>query len=259
MIFYKRTLKNVDDFQSLTEEQKEREIYLYKHKFLPWVIEDMLTKTTALRFLLFLDFICMACCGISYFLQIFYPMILVILVLPILVMWCVASWWFNKKINKKGNEDSKEKFIEEFEERISNIYLWNFKVISLRTWKSLKKYKWYYRYLRSSECNNKCYATTRRLASVMLDPKVKLVWLGAVGTREGHKFGHSVLKKGNWIYDSNLRRTYKAESYIKCFQAQIFKEFEMHEYINPEYMDKIWDSEFKIWCQEKDFKRSTEE
>ena len=260
MNFYKRTLKNVDSFQNLSEEQKERQIYLYKHKFLPWVIMDMFTVNSnqTMCLVIILDLICIACLLISYFLKFFYLMIFAIIVIPILIMLFIVNCYIQRKLDKKDEKEQK-KFIDEFCERISNIYLWNFKVISLRTWISIKKYKEYYRYLRSSKCNNKCYATSRKLVTVMLDPKVKLLWLGVVGTQDGHKFGHSVLRKGNWIYDSNLRRTYKAKLYIECYQAEIFKEFEINEYMDSEYMSEIWNGEFKTWCDEKGIKRAIED
>ena len=110
MNFYKRTLKNVDSFQNLSEEQKERQIYLYKHKFLPWVIMDMFTVNSnqTMCLVIILDLICIACLLISYFLKFFYLMIFAIIVIPILIMLFIVNCYIQRKLDKKDEKEQKK-------------------------------------------------------------------------------------------------------------------------------------------------------
>lgn len=77
---------------------------------------------------------------------------------------------------------------------------------------------------------------------------------------DNHRYGHAILKKGEWVYDSNSRRTYKFENYMKAYKAEIFREFSLSgdEYFKGDSY-KIDYKEFGIWCKEHGVKRCSED
>lgn len=134
------------------------------------------------------------------------------------------------------------------------MWLLDGRVISYKEWQTIKKdNEWTYRVLRSDECNHKCYDITYVLANILRNPDIKIVWL-CIRDRENPelKWGHAVLQKNNCIYDTNFRRTYKRDKYLRAFDAEIFKEYSLEEYIiqnrkSPsDFLD--W-GEFENWCK----------
>lgn len=69
----------------------------------------------------------------------------------------------------------------------------------------------------------------------------------------------AVLQKNNCIYDTNFRRTYKRDKYLRAFDAEIFKEYSLEEYIiqnrkSPsDFLD--W-GEFENWCKSRGANRN---
>lgn len=258
MNLYKRTLKDVESFQKLSEEEKERNIYLYKNRYLTSVIIDIFTVNFSRNsnIVLAIDILCGILLLISYFSKCYYYSIMPIIILPFLVAFMITAIYFRINLKKKN----REKFIVKLFDKISIMYLWNHKVITLKNWKQIKKDdKTYYKYVRSSKCNNKCYNTAENIARIVIDPDLKLLWINAVDSSNGHRFGHAILKRGDYIYDSNQRRTYDFEKYMKCYQAKVFREFTFKEYMDDDYMYEAFRGEFKTYCKERGIVRCTED
>lgn len=180
----------------------------------------------------------------------------------------------------------KEKIIERntnkrdaIAEKIQNIWLLDGKVISRKMWRKIKKISpQSYKKLRSGELTGHCYITTWWMLNILQDKDLKLMWI--LNTEYGenyHKYGHAVIKKGNYIYCPNQRRTYNAEKYLEAFETKVFKEMALSEYKNRDNPKDItlwfdepkkvvvnrmmldYFEEFKNFCKENGGSRSIED
>lgn len=260
MNLYKRILKKVEGFRDLTEEDKGRVIYLYKHKYIGYALflKETILIQICLGLLGFVFSILGVCLDNDMFSYISIAIILLLLPSVIVDIYIVINLIIIK-INRynRNTLDAMNKVIEQ----IANIRLLNHKVITCKNWRKIKRYdKYKYRYLRSEECNHECYDTTKWLADFIKDPEIKIVWLGVDDIWDDSRWGHAILKKGDWVYDTNLRRTYKFEDYIKTLKAEIFKEFSLEgeEYFRENSYEDVY-QEFGIWCKERGIRRATED
>lgn len=141
-------------------------------------------------------------------------------------------------------------------DKIQNLWIWNGCVISLKDWLYIrKKDKELYEWLRSDSCNHKCYDATLQLAKTLHNPNIKILWIGLTDFRE--KYGHAVLEKNGWIYDTNHRRTYKKEKYLKAQEAKVFKEIPIQVYQKVSDFNQLGWEDFGKWCQERSIIRNT--
>lgn len=141
-------------------------------------------------------------------------------------------------------------------DKIQNLWLLNGRVISLKDWLYIrKKDKELYEWLRSDSCNHKCYDATLQLAKTLHNPNIKILWIGLTDFRE--KYGHAVLEKNGWIYDTNHRRTYKKEKYLKAQEAKVFKEIPIQVYQKVSDFNQLGWEDFGKWCQERSIIRNT--
>lgn len=144
-------------------------------------------------------------------------------------------------------------------DKIRNLCLINSKVISRKDWKAIKKHdKKSYKVLLSYLSHNKCYVSSFYIANVLKNKDVKIIWLTI--TFNGKTFGHSVLAKNNYIYDSNFRKTYLQEDYLKHCHSKVFREFSLEEYLTDDiqknsnpftHFSNEW-QEFKTFCESND-------
>lgn len=245
---YKRMMEEaVEEFRCLSEAEKERDIYLHKHKYLGWLLEKVLTiyfKWFSLM-LIAANIVCFIIFSAGNSFQFKWVQIFSIALLLFTVIFCVISSCINSKF--KDDKQSAQNFISN---TISNIYLDNSKVVN---WQKIKDTnEKFYQYLRSDECNKKAFGTTLDTAEILQDSKIKIVWMITTSINTGNRNGYAVLKKGNWIYDTNLKRTYSFKDYIKCRQAEVFKEFSLNEgkYFTEDSYKFAWE-EFVTWCEER--------
>lgn len=61
--------------------------------------------------------------------------------------------------------------------------------------------------------------------------------------------GHAVVLKDNFIYDTNDRKHYDYDEYIKEKEALIYKTFSRDEYGKDSFFDDIRQG-FVKWCEE---------
>lgn len=248
-LFERIILKDVQDFQNLTAEEKERDLTLFKHKYVAlWItclfMNSMIPSAISLVLCIINLAICIVCNGaivsIVFFTTI--PIVAFITAIDMIIM-------YKSKFKKKTGEEIGDWFIE----KIQNLWLLNQKVISFKDWKIIKKRnKVLYDKARSEDCNHKCYFTSYGIANTLENPDIKVLWI-CIETLN-HKCGHSVIVRNDQIYDSNLRRTYNREEYLKAFKAEVFKEYSIEEYMSKANMQQTyftfldWE-EFGEWCK----------
>ncbi len=141
------------------------------------------------------------------------------------------------KFNKM-NESEKEKQIEKntkkrdaIAEKIQNIWLLDNRVISRKMWKKIKKISpESYKKLRSGELTCRCYLTTMYMLDILQDKDLKLMWILNTNYGKNYKYGHAVIRKGNYIYCPNIRRTYNAKKYFESFETKVFEEMTLSQY-----------------------------
>lgn len=249
-LFERIILKDVQDFQNLTAEEKERDLTLFKHIYIA------LWLTYLFMYSAIPSLISLAICIVNFIVNIFADgavvLILFYITMPIAIALLSIEIIIFYKIKQKKQ---KAKEVREWLiEKIQNLWLLNGKVISFKDWNIIKKrYKVLYNVARSEECNHKCYFISYAIANALENPDIKILWI-CIQTTPDNKCGHSVIVKNNKIYDSNLRRTYSYEEYFKAYKAEVFKEYSIEEYMNKANLQKPyfafldWE-EFGEWCK----------
>jgi len=121
------------------------------------------------------------------------------------------------------------------------------RVVSKDDWKRIKKNdKNTYKFLLNKKNIGHCYAVSWVLAIWLKDAKLMYC---SVAMKEG-KEAHAVIVKNNCIYDTNLRRHYDFNEYIKFNNAEVYKIFDKKEYFKMSFFDDIYE-EFVKWCSER--------
>lgn len=266
---YKKTLTQVQLESGVTEAYLKADNYMFKHNYMiSYLIGLCIYPTTGIiiAILSCISAISFLVLGYKLGINSFYILAIlsgIIEYIPLLIT----------KIVNKGikNGESLEEIQTKLINKLQNIYLINPLVISFNDWKKLKKVsKTNYDYLRSVNSIGECYRATYYIANVLRKKQIKIMWL--VNCDSTHKYGHAVLVKNNWIYDTNMRKTYSKRKYLELNQSKIFKKFYIDEYL-AENIDQLisyevnndfvfrrlrpdW-NEFKIFCENIGAKRST--
>lgn len=262
MNFVKRIiLKELADYESLTEEQRARAYVIFKHRCIAWGFARLFVETiipSVINFVLFIFNLVI----IMFFKSALVNIVLNINLLIMLFITAIDMIIIYKFKIKKQTKQTKQEIFDVFVEKIRNLWLLNESVISFKDWKLIKERdENLYYHARSEACNHQCYFTSYSLANTLKNPSIKILWISTY-IKLDMKCGHSVLVKDDKIYDSNLRRTYDREAYLKAFNAEVFKEYSIDEYINDDfrkqkYFDFLdWD-EFGNWCKERGVIRDT--
>ena len=128
------------------------------------------------------------------------------------------------------------------------------KVVTRQDWKNVKKYgKVLYKDLFSKESYGHCYYYSRALAMYLEDAQLMYCSIPAAGEITGH----SVIVKNNCVYDTNDRRHYDYEEYIKK-EVEIYKFFSEEDYRKESFFDDIR-QDFVEWCAERNVYCSPQE
>lgn len=251
-------LKDEQDFQKLTAEQKKQYLTLHKHQCLArwvayWFIGSMIPS-----------FIAFAIGTVNLVLNIFVgripSYILLSTIMPVAtvimgIQVIVIYRYYSKK-------ETPNEVWDYLTEKFQNLWLLNWQVISFKDWNNIKKRckKLYYD-ARSEVCNHKCYVTTYAIANALQNPEIKILWIAIESMDK--RCGHAVILRNGKIYDSNLRRTFNRAEYFNSFNVEIFKEYSLEEYLNKENLSREscfshleWE-EFGEWCKEHNVVRST--
>lgn len=250
MSFYERTvLKDIKEFKELSKEEKRNDLYLFKHKYFAIWLSYRFTPLTKPMFITMIVWI-INC--ILYFTiggdLIKTAYYITSAIEAVTVIFCIILYI------KIPNNNIKE-IRDYIEEKVRNIQLLDRRVLSPKDWRTIKKKnKALYSSIRSEKCNHFCYSTTYSVADTLKNPEIKVIWMSVKPSME-KRCGHAVLCRKNYIYDTNARKTYKKEKYIKAFHAEVFKEYtvEMCESMNALY--GIYDpkvgewEKFGEWCK----------
>lgn len=228
---YKKSLKLLRK-ENATKEEIKDEWYVFKHSYrMNYIAQLLCNPILSTLFLLYLCGIGITLSIIGLITQLAFFSILVLPILLLILMSEIVMWKRNKWI-KEGKQ--LRKFVEIVQDKLYNLYLINPFVISYKSWKKIKKVsKKNYDKIKSLESIGKCYETTFYIVNILKNKKIKMVWL--LISLNGESCGHVVLEKGNWIYDTNRRRTYSKKKYLKHEHAKIFAEVDYTEYLikNP--------------------------
>lgn len=266
---YKKTIKQLQLENGVTEEYLKADNYMFKNTYMiSYLIGLLIYPNTGITITM------LSCiCGISFLvlgyklgINSFYVLAILSAIIECLPLLITSRVKKGLKIGK-----SLKQIQIQLINKLQNVYLINPLVISFKDWKKLKKAaKTNYDYLRSYNSVGECYKATYYIANVLRKKQIKIMWL--VNCNSTHKYGHAVLVKNNWIYDTNRRRTYSKAKYLELNQSKVFKEISIDEYL-AENMEQLisyevntnavfrklrpdWD-EFKIFCENFGAKRST--
>lgn len=251
-------LKDVQDFQKLTTEQKKQYLTLHKHEHLAWGFAYLFLGSMISLLIAFIisivNLIIIICVGGVFSYILFYttmPLVIAILGIEGIIMY-----------RFKRKKETPEKLWKYLTEKFQNLWLFNWQVISFKDWKNIKKRckKLYYD-ARSEACNHECYTTTYAIANTLNNPEIKILWIAVQSADE--RYGHAVILRNGKIYDSNLRRTFNYDKYFKAFNVEIFKEYSIKDYVTKEdlshdtcFSNLEWKA-FGKWCKEHNVVRCT--
>lgn len=142
---------------------------------------------------------------------------------------------------RKEIADKNTEKIKLLKNKIQKFWLLNGKVISRKMWRKIKKVSpQSYNDLRSGKLTGHCYVTTWYMLSILRDKELKMMWILNTDYGENsHKYGHAVIKKGNYIYCPNQRRTYDAKKYLESNESQVFLEMTLSQYMNIDNSNNI--------------------
>lgn len=256
MNLYKKViLKHVPEFQKLTEDEQRTSVKMHNHKYIAmWISALFATKYYPGLITLVLSAVTLV---ILNFVNATAGNILFWITFPYNLFVCsMYFYWFRRVIIKK---DTNQEYYERLFDLFTKPWLYNYKVITKKDWKKLKATnKTRYKAYRTEESNHHCYSVTYELARLISKPEVKIVWIFMESWCS--KCGHAILIKGDYVYDSNMRRTYKKDEYYRYFKVQEFCEFDYTEW--PTYADlkqsEAWQA-FGIWCRQLGGKRDTDD
>lgn len=247
-LFYREIMKLNPDFKKIDEKERSNNLTIFGHKYISlWItykFMDSLIPLLVCMFILGVDltilmvFETKAITYTIYCLTI--PLITLILTVKIIIRYKI----------EREKQDARET-ASWLWDTLQNLWLLNGKVISRRSWSSIKtNNKELYKWLRTNECNQKCYDATFQISKTLNDSDINILWI-AITTCYGEKCGHAVLEKDGWIYDSNHRRTYKKEKYFQAQKAELYKEFPLEVYNASYDFEQLGWIEFGEWCNRR--------
>jgi len=244
LLYEKVILKNDPDFKNLTTSEKKDYLKILKHKHLALWLSSKFAKTAdPLLFSLFLCTITLLCSISTPVLACAFYIITLPLVLFTVVLECIVIF---KLLCLKHAPNRIRLWLFDF---FMSFWLLNGKVISHKDWKFIKeKDKGFYAYLRSDECNHRCYATTHEIATFLKKRDIRIVWVAVRTPTE--EVGHAILERRGYIYDSNNRKTYPKEVYYKSFNVEQYRRFYLREYSSENFFKDHFDN-FVEWCKNR--------
>lgn len=255
--FLETTIFNkLGGFQELTTEDKNRYITLFGHCH----ISEWLASLAVQKW--FVDTIAIIAIVLGllnigmFFVEdraIYMTVFLVsfpFMAVSIYMLRCFSKVWkMDKETFKKWYLASKDK--------IQTLLFADYKVFTI--WKRMyvkRIDRVFYKHLQTEKCRGKCYECSFKLAYLLNNPKVKILWFAATGLDDSDRYGHAVLIKNGYILDTNARRSYKKNTYLEALKAEIFYEYSLEEYLRvDEPWELKWD-EFGKWCEERNVQRN---
>lgn len=253
--FENKIFNNLNGFQELSAEEKRRYIALNGHfHFCQWLV-GLIVRPCFFHIVSLVDLVLCVINMIVIWREnttvvfcVFLPSFPLIAFLTFLVK-CTSDVW-------KMNKETFEKWYPEAIDKVQTVLFADYKVFDIWKRRQVKKIdKEFYKHLQNSECQGECYRCSFKLAYLLNNPKVKILWIAGTGCDDGKRYGHAVLEKNGYILDTNTRRSYKKKKYFETVQAEVFYEYSLEEYLQVESPWELkWD-EFGKWCEERNVKR----
>lgn len=230
---YKSLVKKSEDF---TEEEERNILFLFKHKFFArWLSLKLIDYDISIIYWLTMLMLFSFVPGVALLGE--FKMILgaiqcfIISLVPFIGLMFLGILSFTTA--KFKTEEEERDFLSE---KTQNLWLLNRKVISHKDWRKIKKVsKENYSLLRSKKVDGESFGATFYLANCIKNEKLKIIWLVEYSIVENRWFGRAVLEKEGYVYDSNLRRTYKLSEYFEATQAEKISEFTLEDYKETMY------------------------
>lgn len=248
--FEKIVLSEWKEFQDWDTEEKKRYITLYGHRHFSKWLAGMIIDPWSF-FIVTGIALCLSILNIVMFfvvderavyMGVFYKTFPFVTALIFLEYYIV-------KVSKMEEKQFKEWF-QKATEKIQNLLFKDFKIFSIRKRLYVRRIdKQFYNYLLTDKCRRECYRCSFKLAQLLNDPKVKILWIAATEIGLVDRYGHAVIERNGLILDTNTRRCYNKTKYLKAHKAEIFKEYVLEEYKKVKTPWELkWD-EFGDWCE----------
>ena len=257
MKFLEMTIfKNLKGFQELGAKERKRYITLFGHRhFSQWLV-GLIVQIKLINIITIVDlFLCvmnivMILLDKETYIYFFW------ITIPFIAFF-TSIIHIATKVLKMDVENFK-KWSDSSIDKVQTLLFADYKVFNIRKRLRLKKFdKEFYQHIQTEECNNQCYRCSFKLAYLLNDSKVKILWISGTPFDDEDRYGHAVLVKNGYILDTNTRRSYKRKKYLKAMQAEIFYEYSLEEYSRVDTPWELkWD-EFGIWCEERNVQRCT--
>lgn len=259
MKFLEKTIfKNLGGFQELSTEEKQRYVTLFGHyHFSQWFVGLAIQPWIMITVSLITIILCVLNMAMILFVEerIIY-MTVFFISFPFIILFTSMMYHIGKVW--KMNEDKFKEWYQSSKDKIQNLFFADYKVFTIRKRMYIKRIdKSFYKHLQTEECKGECYRCSFKLAYLLNDPKVKILWFAATAFDDSERYGHAVLVKNGYILDTNTRKSYKKEKYLKALKAEIFYEYALEEYLQ---VDSPWElkwEEFGKWCEERNVQRNT--
>lgn len=255
--FENKIFNNLKGFQELNTEEKKRYIALNGHfHFSQWLV-NQLVEPHFFRIVSAIDiFICVM--NMIVILMVEETSIVFAFFLPSFPF--IVFFTFLVKTTSDVWKMDQETFEKWYIKAVDKVQTWLFAdYIVFNIWKRMhvrKIDKEFYKHLQTSECKGECYRATFKLAYLLNDPKVKIVWIAGTTFDGGDRYGHAVLEKNGYILDTNTRRSYRKKKYLKIVKAEIFYEYSREEYMQCKDPWELKWEEFGKWCKENNVQRA---
>ena len=258
MKFFERfVLKEMKEFQDLDTEEKKRYIMLYGHYHFsqwlaglavqPWV---MCAVSTIVIILAVLDMAMILLVeDRTLYMTVFF------ISFPFMAIFTYMSCHIIKVY--KMDEETFKEWYQDSKDKIQNLLFGDYRIFTIRNRMYVKRTdNTFYKSLQSEECCGECYRCSFKLALLLNDPKVKILWFAATGFGDTGRYGHAVIEKNGFILDTNTRKCYNKDQYLKAQKAEIFYEYSLEQYHSVETpWDLKWE-EFGKWCEARNVQRN---
>lgn len=247
-----KNMKDAEDFKNLCTEEKKMYITLYGHDYFSQILTEMLVHRKTLNLVFYLAILI----GIV---NVVVKLVLetnILFYISCPIMTLLIFWEYNIGLRWKLDETKYEEWHNKTSEKIQNLLFKDYKFFSISKRSYVCKIdKEFYKRIQTEKCLGECYSASFKLAWLLNNPNVKIIWMSATYVVTKEKYGHAVLEENGRIFDTNTRRSYPRDVYLEVQKVEIFKEYHRNEYrkvVSP--FDLPWE-EFGKWCEERGVER----
>ena len=125
-------------------------------------------------------------------------------------------------------------------------------VISKKDWKHIKKTnKKLYKKLLGDQSEDLSYYYAREIALILKN--VKLMYVAIDDRLHETIYAHALIRKGDQVYDSYLKRSFKLDDYAKLYNMKIYSQWSFKDYSDSAFRRTVKNN-FTNWCIKNDVK-----